>query len=758
MAQRRSSQIMRAITQTNLSDVGRLAGSLVYSLGKRSILPRIAAEVGAAQSTIMSIAEAKAYDEIGRTEITAALNSQWSEQPKQNLEILAALYENHPWVNICASWIAESLAGVPLRIHRAVEFEDGKEILENADDSPVGRMFRWISPQQSPFEFNRDIALWLSLVGEAYVVHTPPGPGSPQGVPHEMYVLFSPFVEKVSSPKFGIIGYNYNVSGDIAFFDASEVTYFHTFSPGGRFRGQGVPTAGRTTIATDQQLRAFNRNVLNDGVHLSGVLETEEDMGKEEAGVVRDSFNAQYGGAGKAGRLAVLWGGLKFSPQTILQKDVMMTEQLTAARDEIIALFGLKPELLTEKFANKATAETVRRMAYEDTVLGRWGKLISSVWDSTGLMRYDPDLRARYDTSEVPALQTSLKEKIDSGAIAISSGQLTINETREKFHSLPPVDGIEGDITFVGGVPVANLIAGPESSDPPPKGTAMNRLLLSEGKDFTVTDLKATEGEIVFARMQRTAEARLERGLRAVYREIGKDVRKAATRSTVNSEILADIEQIFFFDGRKSVVKTVGKDIGLAIDDAVELELANMAKIGVEGLFDVKPVRALSRLNQQESRINKMMGRNWTDLRKDISEGLRLGESEAKIGQRVGKFFDGMRNNAATIARTEITPAINGATMDVAIAARDKGVDVVSVWVTSSDEKVRRTPRDTKNHLQAHGLTIIPGEEIFTVSGQKMEYPGDSWNGATADNTINCRCGVRNEVRSLKPSDERGNL
>jgi len=764
MAKRRGSQFARALTQTNLSDLGRYAGDFLYSIQKRSVLPRIAAEVGAAQSTIQAIAEAKAYDEIGRTEITAALNSMWSEQPKQNLEILASLYETHPWVNICSSWIAEALAGVPLRIHKAVGFEDGKEVLENADDTDVGRMFRWINPQQSPVEFNRDLALWLLLTGEAYIAHTAPGPGSPQGIPHELYVLFSPFVEKVVSPHFGVIGYNYNVSGESVFLDASEVTYFKTFSPAGRYRGQGVAAAGRTTIATDQQIRQFNSNVLNNGVHLSGVLETEEDMGKEEAGIVRDSFNTQYGGTKQGGRIAVLWGGLKFSPQTILQKDIMMTEQQQTARDEIIALYGLKPELLTEKFANKATAETVRRMAYEDTVLGRWGRLITSVWSSTGLVRYDPDLRAVYDTSEVPALQTSMKEKIDSGAIAISSGQWTINETREKIHSLPPIDGVEGDVVFVGGTPVANLLnpPAPAGGNPrqieAPKGTELQKLLMASDAEFTVVDSKAQESEIVFARMRRTAENRLERGLRAVYREIGRKVRNAATRSTVNSEVLVDIEQIFFFDGRKSVVKTVGESIGMAIDDAVELEMANMAKVGVEGLFDVKPVRALAKLSNQVQRVSLSEAQSWSKLKDTIGEGLSLGESQAKINQRVGKFFDGKRNNAATIARTEITPAINGATMDVAIAAIDKGVDVVSVWVTTKTDRVRRTPRDSKNHLQAHGLTIIPGEEIFTVSGQKMEYPGDSWNGASADNTINCECGIRNEVRKLSESDERGNL
>jgi HK97 family phage portal protein len=712
MSKRRRSRLVKAVTQTNLTDIYNSLSSVVYAMGKRAILPRLAAEIGARQATIQALAEQKAYDEIGNTEISSFINSTWSEQPKQNLQILANLYETHPWVKICTSWIAEALAGIPLRVYKATGFEDGKEVLEPYDESPVGRMFRWVNPQQSPAQFTEELAAWLLLTGEAYVVHTIPGPGTPRGIPHELYVLFTPFVEKVVSPRFGLIGYNYNVSGETSSFLADDVTYFSNFSPAGRYRGQGAVTAGYKTIQSDQELRDFNRNVLTQGIHLSGVLETDnEDLGKEDADVIRDSFEKQYAGSAKAAKLAVLWGGLKFSPQTILQKDVMMTEQLVASRDEIIALYGLKPELLTEKFANKATAETVRRMAYEDTVLGRWGKRIESIWGSTGLLRYDPDLRVRFDTSQVPALQTSNREKVETAAVAIGAG-MTVNEARDTIK-----------------------------------------------KGFGVTCSKANEDRIIFSRLQKTADDRLQRALLSIYREIGKEVRNIATRSEVYSKVLVDLEQVFFFDGRTAVVKTVSESVRQAIDDAVELELSRMAKLGVEGVFDVKPVRALSRLTSQEQRIRNMMSREWTDLRKEISDGLAMGESQAKLGQRVGGFFEGMRNNAATIARTETVPAINGATMDVGIGARKAGVDIVSVWITAQDELVRRPASGgTKDHARAHGLTIIPGEELFVVSGQRLEYPGDSWNGATADNTINCRCGVVNEVRKPNASDDRGEI
>ena len=751
MKNRRGARFAKALTESSLKDMGQLAQRLVYRLSRDSALRQVAAEVGARVATVDAIAE-KAYDEIGGTELSGVfLGSEFAEQPKENIEILAGLYQTHPWVKICTGYIAGQLASIPLRVWRATGFEDGREVLERADDSPVGRMLRWINPLQSPTEFIEDLTSWLVLTGEAYVAYTTPEPGSPSGVPAECYVLFSPFVTKVTSPRRGIVGYQYNVSGEIAYFDAADVVYFKTWSPAGRFRGQGTVSAGYKTLQTDAELRAFNQNVLSQGIHLSGVLETEnEDLSADKAEAIRANFEARYSGSKKAAKLAVLWGGLKFSPQTILQKDVMMQEQITNTTNEIIALHGLKPELLTEKFANKATAETVRRMALEDTILGHWGQRIASVFNATGLLRFDPNIRVQWDTRDVPALQTSMTERLTAGETAIRSGQMTINEARDSFLSLPPIDGMEGDLTFVNGVPVSNLLSeGTEN----PEGTNTQKLL-AEVKLQDGVVAKATKNEIAFDRLRATGENRMERALRKVYREMQKEIRTITSRSTVDSQILVEIETVFLFDGRKAVVKAVSDSATASINEAVALEMGHLK---LEGLFDIKPVRSLARLNGQEQRIRKMQGNSWVKLRGEISESLQMGESLAKRNQRVSGFFGGEVNNAATIARTETAPAINGATSEVAIEARKKGVDVVSIWETFQDELVRGAkPNDKHNHRQVHGLTIIPGEEMFKVSGDNMEFPGDSWNGAAAGNTINCRCGIRNEIRKIQDSDNRG--
>lgn len=746
------------IANASLAGIGKTIADRVYRANRERAIAEVARDVGAKVASIEAIAERKAYEQIGGTEVGSFLNSAFTDQPPQNLQTLASLYEIHPWVKICASYISGALSGVPLRVWRATGYEDGKEIMEPADDSPVGRMFRWINPMQSPSEFIEELCSWMILCGEGYVVYAKPGPGTPKGIPAEMYVLLTPFVEKLSSPTLGIRAIRYTVGGQSAVFDSTEFSFFRMFSPAGRFRGQAAATAGFETIQADQQMREFNRNILRQGVHLSGILSTESDeIGRDDAEAMRQDFETRYSGSNKAAKIAVLWGGLKFSPTTILQKDIMMSEQATAHRDEIIALFGLKPELLSEKFANKATAETVRRMAYEDTILGRWGQRIESVFSSTGLMRFDPDLRAKFDTRNVPALQTSATERVDVATKSVAGGLMTVNQARESLLSLPVMEVPEADILTYQGRPLASLMSGPAPGDKPAKGTGAFDVLARHEQKFGVVVFKA-DNTALFEQLKRRSFAKTEAEIRRVLRELQAEMRSATSASTVDSGLMIRLEQIFAHDGRNVLAASVGEAISESIAAAVDIEFARLTTAGIVGTFDIKPVRALARLGSQQQRIRDMMGRNWTDLRTSLQEGLSLGETSADLNARVSQFFDGMRNNAETIAVTEINPAINGATMDVAIAAVKAGADIISTWKTMEDDLVRTPPKSKFDHQKANGLTIIPGKELFVVSGERMEYPGDSWNGASPGNTIGCRCGIENEVREPNASDNRGDL
>ena len=62
------------------------------------------------------------------------------------------------------------------------------------------------------------------------------------------------------------------------------------------------------------------------------------------------------------------------------------------------------------------------------------------------------------------------------------------------------------------------------------------------------------------------------------------------------------------------------------------------------------------------------------------------------------------------------------------------------------------------------GVSINPVEEVFVVSGEHLEYPGDR-RGGSPGNTINCRCGTipivvndPRQRRELKPARFAKNL
>lgn len=59
-------------------------------------------------------------------------------------------------------------------------------------------------------------------------------------------------------------------------------------------------------------------------------------------------------------------------------------------------------------------------------------------------------------------------------------------------------------------------------------------------------------------------------------------------------------------------------------------------------------------------------------------------------------------------------------------------IDEESTWITIGDSVVRIS------HLEADNTKSKGG--IFTVGGEKLKFPGDRSLGASASNTINCRC------------------
>ena len=115
-----------------------------------------------------------------------------------------------------------------------------------------------------------------------------------------------------------------------------------------------------------------------------------------------------------------------------------------------------------------------------------------------------------------------------------------------------------------------------------------------------------------------------------------------------------------------------------------------------------------------------------TDL---IFNSRAKGLDNAKIAELIRQIDLELRAN--TIARTETTNAMSKAQI---LALESSGLIWEKAWKAIRDDRTRDA------HFITDPKLFIPIKDNFVIKGELLAYPGDSTQGATMNNTINCRC------------------
>lgn len=105
------------------------------------------------------------------------------------------------------------------------------------------------------------------------------------------------------------------------------------------------------------------------------------------------------------------------------------------------------------------------------------------------------------------------------------------------------------------------------------------------------------------------------------------------------------------------------------------------------------------------------------------------GLSDPQIAELIRQVDLQMRAN--TIARTETTNAMSKAQI---LALESSGLTWEKAWKAIRDDRTRDA------HFITDPKLFIPIKDNFVIKGELLAYPGDSTQGATMNNTINCRC------------------
>ena len=121
---------------------------------------------------------------------------------------------------------------------------------------------------------------------------------------------------------------------------------------------------------------------------------------------------------------------------------------------------------------------------------------------------------------------------------------------------------------------------------------------------------------------------------------------------------------------------------------------------------------------------------------KVIIDGYDNNLSVADITRNLQRNFGWYKAQALRIARTETTTATNTATV---MAAQSSSLVLEKNWVSVQDNRTRRPPHSTYDHLDMNGQKVAENG-MFFVGGEEILYPGDP--KGSAGNTINCRCKI----------------
>lgn len=126
-------------------------------------------------------------------------------------------------------------------------------------------------------------------------------------------------------------------------------------------------------------------------------------------------------------------------------------------------------------------------------------------------------------------------------------------------------------------------------------------------------------------------------------------------------------------------------------------------------------------------------------LKVALQEAFDKGDGIEVVARNIVRNGSGIAdlNRARVIARTEIISASNLGSLQ---GAKDTGIPLKKEWLSTQDNRTRSFEKgDEFDHVVVDGQSVLL-DGLFNINGQAMQFPGDFTNGASAGNTINCRC------------------
>jgi HK97 family phage portal protein len=659
--------------------------------------------------------------------------------PRDYEELAKAGYASNADVFACINIICGAAKQIPWLVYRK---EGSTEVARN---HPYLQLMRRPNPRMDGGEFIEACIAFQLISGNRYIERVGARNGSENEPPRELYPLRPDRMSVLKgTPAEPINGYEYKINAKPIRFEPWEILHQKLFNPLDDWYGMAPMEAAAWTVDIQNESSAYYKRLLERG-YKPGVIMAEGDGWTDQQ--ISD-FKRHLRDRRERGDDLFLQGA-KWQDMGLDPVQASLFEGYKWTKRNVAAIFRVPAEMLNDPDTKTyASYKEAHRSLYTEAVI----PAVTSLRD--GLNHWLSPLFGNayldFDKDAIDALAEDREVAAKRVTVLFEKAIIKRNEARNelKYDAVPEEeDGYYPDLVKPAGNSSDAEGSGQRDSllrpdtrpdenageeTPPRRSRRQESASLDTGYDLKAFNLLSEESKDNY---WRSFESQRERW----YRRVGSQVadRFDAERKQVlvafrdGGEALAiravdrnedDWERLY-----RSIYFSVGEDFARRVLSAFKSQLYD-----VKFEEDVFSQTVRNWLTTEGAR--RVVGVSQTtkdSIRRELAAGQALGESMFDLSKRLQSMYREFSNvRAERIARTETISASN---LGSQTAAKSTGLPLEKEWISTFDNRVRSP------HAAAHGQRR-PVDEPYVVGGQRLRYPGDTSLGASADNTIQCRC------------------
>jgi HK97 family phage portal protein len=640
-------------------------------------------------------------------------------------------YRINTWARVAIRKIAENIAPLPVRVIDG----DGEPIAGH----PLTRLLSEVNDTMAASDLWREWTTEMLLQGECGLELALDGRGQPLELWTRQSHQFNVRLESGGRRYRNIVGFFVDDNrGDPYLVPNDDFIHTKFYNPEEPLRGLSPMSAVRSGILIDEFAQAWTGDFFRNQARPDFAVVTPQGVTKTEKKRIEDTLAADHGRRRSHKPVILEEGLIDIKPLNLAPKDTLWLEQREKSSEEILAVYGVSPELAGLGNRTYENMPEAKKALWELTLVPLAGS--RDDWLTEFFRRRGdllPNESIATDLSGVEVLREDVGKKIEQAVKLIQNGTPP-NLAYQTVGMDLVIDG--GDVGYmpINMVPVGESPYLARTPEPP-----TNTEQAAAPRATKQVDPWEFGGDLHRKTWQRKQfriapfEKRMQRMLKKQFQrqqiEIGRALRDQNQLGhgdgLETKQTKMNVLQLFDLQQEKERFRATFQPLLLAALEAVGQE--EMDGLGIEMAFDVDRPEVRGEmaaiLGKFAEETNNTTFNELTDL---FTEAEAQGETIPDMMERLSAYFEGRKSDYQTerIARTTMTAA-NSAGDEAAWS--QSGVVKGSRWLTNIDGRERDA------HREAHNQTVGLGQ-MFEVGGEMLAFPGDP--AGSPGNIINCRC------------------